>query len=180
MMATVIGVVSGVLGIFQFFQGLFPDNDPTVSVVRVAAALNGAEGDGGPLSDADGDLSDVRLYNEHQEFIGAGGSGYVESGGFHDFTIGQDTTQQAAYVQLRAGGDALCIPYISTTWVDGQQRGWTGDWGQKCGLDWYVSDVYVSSTSSLDIGVRAMLIFHVQGGRRDQLVRDWVTLYLAM
>jgi hypothetical protein len=38
---------------------------------------------------------------------------------------------------------------MTTTWVDGHQFMWVGDWGQTCGLTWYYSSQYVSDAAIL-------------------------------
>jgi hypothetical protein len=137
-MADVLGLIGDSIGIYQFLASLFAGKGSNVAVVRVAAALNG-----GGLSGADGGIQAVRLYNEHQELIGNRGGGSIGSGGFRDFAISQPNNQQAAFVQVAATNDAVCIPYITTTWVDGFHYGWTGDWAYECGINWYYGNVYV-------------------------------------
>lgn len=71
----------------------------------------------------------------------------IPEGGFNDVTVPPlydgVAGQQATYVQIRAGNDGLCIPYLSQTWADGTQRGWLGDMGKACRQPWYYSDVIV-------------------------------------
>jgi hypothetical protein len=141
-MAEVIGVVSGGIGILQFIASLFASHNPNVAIVRVSAALDGPNG--APPQQAEGTVAQVRLYNENQQIIGNAGGGFVGNGGFSDFSIGQINNQQSTYVQIAASNDAICIPYATTTWVDGSKFGWVGDFGQQCGLDWYFGNVFVS------------------------------------
>ena len=143
-MAAVIGVVSGVIGIFQFLQGLFPpDTNPAdSSSLRIGVALNG-----NGTSDADGAVKTINLYNENQEKIGVGkGDGDIGSGGFQDISIDQSDYpgQQPTYMQLNAGTHGLCIAYITQKWPDGTQRGWLGDMGAACGQSWAYSNIIVS------------------------------------
>lgn len=138
-MAEVIGIISGLLGIYSFYGSLFGGSSAYTSVVRVAAGLNG-----NGLSGADGSLSSIRLYNYNQEILANVGGGSVGSGGFKDFPISQINNQQAVYVQLYASNDAICIPAVTITWVDGHHYGWVGDFGYQCGLNWYYSHYYVS------------------------------------
>ena len=79
-MAQVIGVVSGVVGIFQFLQTLFPaDTNPAdSSSLRIGVGLNGPD-----LSDADGAVKKINVYNEDRILIGTGkGDGDIPSGSF--------------------------------------------------------------------------------------------------
>lgn len=126
-MADVLGLIGDSLSIYQFLASLFAGRSANVCVVRVAAALNG-----NGLSGADGSVAAVRLYNENQQLIGNRAGGYVSSGGFRDIYVSQPTNQQAPFVQIGASNDAICIPYVTTTWADGAQYGWTGDWGYAC------------------------------------------------
>ncbi|KAL1878532.1 hypothetical protein VTK73DRAFT_7873 [Phialemonium thermophilum] len=142
-MADVIGVISSAITIWEFFDSLFGNSSPAYTTVRVAAALNG-----NGLSGADGTVSSIRTYNENQGLIGNSGSLYVANGGFTDFQIDQANDQQATYIQVYASDDAICIPYISVTWVDGGKYGWVGDWGQECGLEWYYGNVYVDNSGN--------------------------------
>lgn len=138
-MAQVLGVVANVLGVFGFFASSFQNPNPNVCNVRVAAALNGPD-----LSGADGSIQAVRIYNENQQLIGSRSGGYIGSGGFADFGVQQSNNQQAMFVQIQATNDAICIPYATTTFVDGAKYGWIGDWGAFCGLNWYYGNVAVS------------------------------------
>ncbi|KAJ5029187.1 hypothetical protein J3E72DRAFT_379734 [Bipolaris maydis] len=140
-MAQVLGVVANVLGVFGFFASSFQNPNPNVCNVRIAAALNGPE-----LSGADGTIQAVRIYNENQQLIGSRGGGYIGSGGFADFGVQQSNNQQAMFVQIQATNDAICIPYATTTFVDGAKYGWVGDWGAFCGLNWYYGNVVVDGS----------------------------------
>ncbi|EUC37755.1 hypothetical protein COCVIDRAFT_92992 [Bipolaris victoriae FI3] len=140
-MAQVLGVVANVLGVFGFFASSFQNPNPNVCNVRVAAALNGPD-----LSGADGSIQAVRIYNENQQLIGSRSGGYIGSGGFADFGVQQSNNQQAMFVQIQATNDAICIPYATTTFVDGAKYGWIGDWGAFCGLNWYYGNVAVDGS----------------------------------
>lgn len=140
-MATVIGLIGDGIGILSFLASLFGSSSSNVANVRVYAGLSGYQG----LSSPDGSISSIKLFNENQQLIGTGGGSNVGSGGFHDFHINQVNQNQAAYAQIFAGGDAICIPYVTTTWVDGGQYGFVGDFGGECGLHWYYSGMYVNN-----------------------------------
>ena len=62
----VIGVISGLLGIYQFGADNFGKADEGGSVVRVQVGLDYENG----LSNSGGDLPDIRLFNEVGEFLG--------------------------------------------------------------------------------------------------------------
>lgn len=77
----VIGVVSGILGIAQFGIDNFGAPDTGGSVVRFQVGL---DSDGG-LSNAGGDIPDIRLFNEVGEFLG----GRYDPGFIGDGTLAQ-------------------------------------------------------------------------------------------
>ncbi|KAM7205175.1 hypothetical protein V8F20_003312 [Naviculisporaceae sp. PSN 640] len=150
-MPDIIGFVSGVLGIYSFLEGLLPPQpDSPSAAVRVAVGLSGTPGDDGPLTDPQGTIKSIRIYNNNQEFLSASRDNIgIEDGGYTDAVLDQGTTQQAPYVQIRNGdGEATCIAYVSVTFSDGQQRAWDGTWAQRFGLTWYYSGILVSETST--------------------------------
>ena len=114
-MATVIGVISGVLTIFSFLQDNFANSDSDGgSKVRFAIAL---AGDG--LCNAGGDLPDIRVFNEVDGFIGARyDPGYVADGRV-DVEVKFDQLngpgQQPTYALFSANDDALCTAYLAQT-----------------------------------------------------------------
>ena len=150
-MAQVIGVVSGVIGIFQFLQSLFPPQTTppaATSLVRIGVGLDGTF-DGQTLSDAEGAVKGIRVYNEDQQLIGTGkGDGVIPTGGYQDINIDQSQApgQQPTYLQLNAGKDALCMAYITQQWPDGTKRGWSGDMGRECGRDWAYSNIIIDDS----------------------------------
>ena len=111
-MAQVIGVVSGLIGIFQFLGDLFSQPNPEdQSSLRIGVAL-----DGNGLTNAEGAVKTINVYNEDQTLIGSGkGGGDISSGGYQDITIDQSgyPGQQPTYVQINAGDHGLCIAYIT-------------------------------------------------------------------
>lgn len=129
----VIGVVSGLLGIYQFGADNFGEADEGGSVVRVQVGLDNKDG----LSNSGGDLPDIRLFNEVGEFLGASyDPGSIDDGTTKDIRIQQSAEQQAAYGLFTGNDNAICIATLSITWPDEQKFGWTGDWGKECGGPW--------------------------------------------
>lgn len=144
----IAGFFNNVFGLVGFGQQVFPGGSGNNAVYRVAAGLNG-----NGLSSADGALQQIKSYDVNQNLLGSAWypfvtgynpDGYISSGDFKDFTIGQTSSEQALIAQFFADTDAICIPYISATLVDNSQYAWVGDWGKQCGLDWYPSGVAVS------------------------------------
>lgn len=152
----VIFVVSGIVGVTMFTKNEVPDF-PTYhsnSIVRIAVALNGRgvntpEPNDGPTQ-ADGTTPAILAYNEMGDYIGWSNwhhRPHIKSGGYVDVVVHQDKgpSQQATYLQLFAGTDAVCIAYISQTWADGQMRGWLGDMGTACGRPTYYSHIFIGN-----------------------------------
>lgn len=150
-MADVIGVAAGVITIFSFLQGLFPHPSPpsgATSHIRIGVGLNG-NFDGQTLSDSEGAVKGIRVYNEDQQLIGTGkGDGVIPSGGYQDISIDQSQAlgQQPTYLQLNAGKNALCMAYITQQWPDGTQRGWSGDMGRLCNQAWGYSNIVIDDS----------------------------------
>lgn len=144
----IIGVVSGVFGIVQFFQSVFPPSPSSInqagaSTVRIAAGM-----DGKGLSQAEGPIDEIDLFNDYEGWIGHATyypkDSQIKSGSFTDFTV-DCQGQQPTYVQIRGREDAVCIAYITQTWPDGTQRGWSGDVGMQCDQSyWAYSNVIIS------------------------------------
>jgi hypothetical protein len=145
-----IGVISGLLGIFQFAEDHLPTVDPTTSTVKIGVGLDGTPDPNNPdatLSNAGGDLPDVRVWNENLDFIGiTADPGYVNDGTEGSITVDQNgNAQQVPYVLLSANDDALCIAFASIAWPDGSKYAWVGDWGAACGATWYYSNYFVNN-----------------------------------
>lgn len=130
----VIGVLSGILGIAQFGIDNFGASDTGGSVVRFQVGLNS---DGG-LSNAGGDIPDIRLFNEVGDFLGGSyNPGFIEDGTTgSDIRVTQKKEQQATYALFTANDDAVCLAYVSIVWPDEQKYGWLGSWGRQCGVPW--------------------------------------------
>lgn len=141
-----IGIISGSIAVFEALRGLFAGaGGGNTAVVRIGAGLNIP----GPwplgLGLADGDIDAVALYDNDQKFLGANEQDrYVGTGGFIDIRVTQTDTRQAFYAQIVAKDNAVCVAYVSITWVDGSQYTWVGDFGAYCGLESYLSNVAVS------------------------------------
>ncbi|THZ29595.1 hypothetical protein D6C89_01929 [Aureobasidium pullulans] len=162
-MATAFGVFTGILGTISFLQSNIPSNDGTSSKVRVFVGLDGTQG----LTNAGGDAPDIRQFNNNPEFLGAKyDPGHIGSGTYKDIKIGQ-SRQQPVYTLLTANNDAICIAYMTTTWPDGSQYAFAGNWGHTCGQDWYYSGVYQDNKELECVwidgnGDRPVTAFHVK------------------
>lgn len=132
----VIGIVSGLLGIYQFEASNFASADAGGSVVRIQVGLDSPGG----LSNVGGGLPDIRLFNEVGHFLGGKyDPGHIEDGtNGKDIRVHQSAEQQATYGLFTANDNAICIAYLTIVWPgeDSTKYGWTGDWGQKCSNSW--------------------------------------------
>lgn len=92
----------------------------------------GLDSDGG-LTNAGGDIPDIRLFNEVGEFLGGRyDPGYIEDGTTgSDVKVTQKSEQQTTYALFSANDDAVCLAYISIVWPDEQKHGWLGSWGRQ-------------------------------------------------
>lgn len=155
-MAGVIFVKAGLTALTMFTAAETPHKPKHQgdSVVRIAVGLNSHDHsapspDDQPW-DADGTTPALLAFNELGGYIGGSNwqkRPHIKSGTYTDVTVhqGKGQGQQAPYLQLFAGTDAVCIAYISQLWSDGQLRGWVGDMGTACGMPTYYSHLFVGS-----------------------------------
>ncbi|KAH0565860.1 hypothetical protein GP486_000738 [Trichoglossum hirsutum] len=138
----IAGLINGLaFGILSVLPKMTPDKvDGVDSKVRIAVGL---------ASQMGGDSPYIAAFNEMTQFVGYyDPSGKIETGGFSDFNINQHCDkcrkgQQATYLQIFAGDDAICVAYIGQTWADGTKLGWLGDMGKVCGMPNYYSNIQV-------------------------------------
>ncbi|KAI0406804.1 hypothetical protein F4802DRAFT_605946 [Xylaria palmicola] len=129
---SVIGFLSGILGIVQFTHDNLPKQDKVGSKIGITVGLDVDNG----LHNAGGSLPDVRLYNKAGGFLGITvDPGKVRSGEFGDITVEHNLAleQQATYALITANNDAICIAYAAIIWPSGDEYALVGDWGRTCG-----------------------------------------------
>ncbi|KAI8623022.1 hypothetical protein F5Y19DRAFT_493694 [Xylariaceae sp. FL1651] len=147
-MAEVIGLMASMLGIISFTEGQFAKliKPGPETVVRIQVGLDYAGG----LSNAGGDIPDVRIFNEAGTSLGKYAyRGHIHNNEFRDIIIQHKhrSNQAATYALFSAHNDAICIAYATVTAPSGDKYGWVGDWGRKCGGNWYYSHVPISGTN---------------------------------
>ncbi|TDZ38210.1 hypothetical protein C8035_v006802 [Colletotrichum spinosum] len=155
-MASAIGVVGSVITIFSFLQDMFPEPDNPSAKFAFKIGLDGA-GDP-PLSNAAGNIPDVRCWNEQGGLLGIiTNDNKCENGADLCETSVSDVVQQPTYALFTGNDDAICISWASVTFPGGQTYANTiGNWAQSCddayGRDdnWYYSDIYVPTESGPD------------------------------
>lgn len=156
-MATAIGVVGSVITIFSFLKDMFPEPDNPSAKFAFKIGLDGA-GDP-PLSNAGGNIPDVRCWNEQGGFLGitTNDNNKCENGADLCETSVSDVVQQPTYTLFTGNDDAICISWASVTFPGGQNYANTiGNWAQSCdeaygrGGNWYYSDIYVPTEDGPD------------------------------
>ncbi|RMZ80970.1 hypothetical protein DV738_g2340, partial [Chaetothyriales sp. CBS 135597] len=135
-----ITIISGLFTIFSFSDTYFPHPVDQGSTFKFAAGLDGTRG----LTNAGGDLPDVRVWDHNAKFLGISlGGGKVEHGKLAEVKL--DHEYQGVYSLFSANGDAVCIAWVSATWgaeQGGQQYMVLGDMGYYCGATWYYSGMF--------------------------------------
>ncbi|KAH6981606.1 hypothetical protein BKA56DRAFT_656130 [Ilyonectria sp. MPI-CAGE-AT-0026] len=139
----VIGVVSGLLGIIQFGIDNFVEEPGEGSTFKIAVGLDGTNG----LSEAGGNLPDVRVWNQNGEFVGMkADSGDVGDGNLGEVHVNHEN--QGVYTLFSANDNAICIAWVTTSWSEdrgGNHYAVQGDMGYHCGASWYYSGMYYNS-----------------------------------
>ncbi|KAI9785425.1 MAG: hypothetical protein M1816_000440 [Peltula sp. TS41687] len=141
----IIGLIGTMIGVIRLIEDKVNlAHNKGGSVVRFHVGLDTDMGLG--LSNAGGDIPDVRLYNEVGDFIGGRyDPGHIDDGTTgHDVRVQQNVAQQATYGLFTANEDAICLAYMTMVWPDEQKFGWMGDWGKECGATWYYSNIVLS------------------------------------
>ncbi|KAL8791791.1 MAG: hypothetical protein Q9195_005600 [Heterodermia aff. obscurata] len=136
------GTAGSALSTFNFAEQLhwmFPG----WSTIRVACSLNTFY-----RMQADGDIPDMRTFDEQGEFNGFSSNiGKIKEGEFVDVIVPRiDFTEDLpTYALFSGNSDAMCLAYVQQTWaVDGPNIhtfAWVGNWGRTCGKEWYHSGI---------------------------------------
>jgi hypothetical protein len=155
---TVLGVISGTISVLSFLFSLFPNTNKDGTVVRLQLGLDTPGG----LDGSGGHVPFITTYNANFDAIeysnprkrtcitgpGSGSTCYnsydkVKEGSYVDVTLTMSAGhegQQPVYIDLqqigddKGKGDAICLAVLSTTWKDGKQYAWVGDWAKACGV----------------------------------------------
>lgn len=96
--ASAVGLVSGVMGIWSFVSEQVPSQEEDQSKYRVFVGLNGHRG----LSAAEGEIGLVKLYNKNHDLMGSGMGGLIgfNNKQYGEFGIPQDGTQQSIWTEF--------------------------------------------------------------------------------
>ncbi|KAF1837990.1 hypothetical protein BDW02DRAFT_576716 [Decorospora gaudefroyi] len=134
--ANVIGVVS--IGITLLTWGISQaQQDRNSARTSFIIANDNAGGpDGGDLSNAGGDLPDIRHWDETIEFLGANyDPGFCDEGRT-DCTVDVGTGEAVTYTLFTGNNNAICIAWTGQAWAGlGNGRRYAfhpGNWAQHC------------------------------------------------
>ncbi|KAH7401963.1 hypothetical protein DE146DRAFT_449881 [Phaeosphaeria sp. MPI-PUGE-AT-0046c] len=153
---SIIGVVSGTLGIWGFAEDHLPAKiEPTrpssqqpmkfTTTTRVVAGLDGTNG----MSHAGGYIQQAQHFdNNDVAFADSYGRQRLEDGSYIDIKLEYSQGLQSVYTRIDASHDNVCIGLLSTTWADGTKFGWVGDWANICGLPSYYSGIIMPNGKS--------------------------------
>ncbi|ORX93666.1 hypothetical protein BCR34DRAFT_608488 [Clohesyomyces aquaticus] len=101
------------------------------------------------MKNAGGNLENIFHYNNNDEPTNTGSAGErVEDGTYVDYKQGSSEGSQPVYTEITASLDNICIALMATTWPDGSQFGWTGDWAIICELPLYYSGIIMPNRKS--------------------------------
>ncbi|KEQ78740.1 hypothetical protein M438DRAFT_340401 [Aureobasidium pullulans EXF-150] len=134
------GLLSGGLGIVDFFKGLLPeDQAPQGTTVNIKVGISRI---GDDVNNLGGKFSAVYGFNILNEFIGQANGQKVAEGDSVTFTIDQSSPgEQASFVGISNAADATCISWIAVGQRDDTPGGaWTGDIGAECLQRWHVGN----------------------------------------
>ncbi|THW90562.1 hypothetical protein D6D15_04485 [Aureobasidium pullulans] len=135
-----VGLLSGGLGIVDFFKGLLPeDQAPQGTTVNIKVGISRI---GDDVNNLGGKISAVYGFNTFNEFIGQADGQKVAEGDSVTFTIDQSSPgEQASFVGISNAADATCISWIAVGQRDNTPGGaWTGDIGAECLQRWHVGN----------------------------------------
>lgn len=133
--AGAFGMVTGSVGLLGFLETQFGflREVATGHSIRMQIGLSGPEN-----LLMDGDLPDIRLYNDFGELVGD----EMDPGHVNDGELSKEirirSRKQAPYGLFTARDDAVCLAFITLVWPDSQKFAWVGDWGRECagGANW--------------------------------------------
>lgn len=146
---TVVSIIGTAVTLLGFLLDNVPDSDAGKATLNFYIANDGA-GDP-PLTDAGGDLPDVRLWDETIEFLGINADpGFCEEGAT-TCKVEVSTEEAPTYALFTGNNDAICIAWTSITFPGpGQKYGWhPGNWAYGCDLygvgagAWYYAQTVV-------------------------------------
>ncbi|KAM0330575.1 hypothetical protein ACHAQA_003523 [Verticillium albo-atrum] len=128
--ANIISVIGTGITLLSFLL----DNVPSGSEKAKVSYIIANDGGGGDLTDAGGDLPDVRLWDETAEFLGGSSDPGHCGEGVTTCTTEVNTQEAATYTLFTGNNDAICIAWTGLSWAGGQKKyGFhPGNWAHAC------------------------------------------------
>ncbi|KNG47607.1 hypothetical protein TW65_05646 [Stemphylium lycopersici] len=140
--ANVISIIGTAVTVLTYALGKIPDG-PDQAKTSYIIANDGANGD---LSNAGGDLPDLRHFDETAEFIGATAKSILTcrsycDEGYTTCTTDVNTQEAVSYTLFTANNDAICIAWTGVAWAGGQKKYsfHPGNWAYACNVSPYTS-----------------------------------------
>ncbi|KAI1405520.1 hypothetical protein F4819DRAFT_482490 [Hypoxylon fuscum] len=153
-----LGVVGSLVTIFSFVSDQFDNSDgPKVAFnfyIGSDGANNPDDPNDGALSNAGGNLPDIRIWEENGDFIEIQMNDHnkCEDGSVVCSSAIEEVEVQPTYTLFTANNDAMCIAYATVNFPGDTSKYATtlGAWAKTCsenyegrGGSWYWSDIYV-------------------------------------
>lgn len=137
--AGAIGLISGILGIWQFFIDNLPEppqgengDDPNIhgNTLRIQVGINGLKDPetgavGGAMGGSVGNVDHWDASGDH--IVGVPWYQRVEDGHFVDIELYSTNGRQAVTTTIEADYDDICIATMAMTFSDGSNWAWVGD-----------------------------------------------------
>jgi hypothetical protein len=128
--ANIISVIGTGITLLSFLLDNVPDGEDQAKLSYIIAN----DGAGGDLSNAGGDLPDVRLWDDTGEFLSASyDPGYCGEG-VTTCTTDVNTQEAPTYALFTGNNDAICIAWTGLSWAGRQKKyGFhPGNWAHAC------------------------------------------------
>ncbi|KAI9373763.1 hypothetical protein BJX61DRAFT_541431 [Aspergillus egyptiacus] len=151
----VVSVVGTLITALGFIDANMPEG-PDQTKIQYVIANDGANG---ALSNAGGDLPDVRLFDETGEFLGAKYDPGKCEEGYTTCTTEVNTQEAVTYTLFTGNDDAICIAWTGIAWAGGQKKyGFhPGNWAYSCDQytdlnsgSWYYAGQAVPGIENVD------------------------------
>lgn len=137
--ANVISIIGTAVSVLSFFLDQVPQNNDKARFSYVIAN-DGANGD---LSNAGGNLPDLRAWDETIEYLGGDFEGEYCAEGQTACTDDVETGEAVTYTLFTGNSDAICIAWTAVSWAGGQKKyGFhPGNWAYACDAAGYNGDM---------------------------------------
>jgi hypothetical protein len=158
-MADPVGFLVGAMFMLPFLPSLFPVPSEHHATISYGVGLSNSSAPDDDIKKG-APFPKVALFDINGNFLGADPGGYFLHEGTspslqNALKVEMSYDGQPAYMAISAGPsmdrdadawdtDSICLAYVALTLPDASKFLWVGDWGAKCGANWY--------PSALDLG----------------------------